>query len=64
MTAWMVLAVLACAAVGVWLGQRIGGGGPGMIALIAITCAVLGSFAPVTLRWMAAQARDRQRPRP
>ena len=34
------------AAVGGWIGSRVGDGGTGMVVLIAATLGVLGSFLP------------------
>ena len=54
----MVIALI-CAGLGGWLGATIADD-TGTIVLVAVTCGVLGSFAPVTLRW-AADARHRDR---
>jgi hypothetical protein len=51
---------LTCAGLGVWLGDTIAGD-TGSIIVVALTCGVLGSFAPVTARWAAGEARKRER---
>jgi hypothetical protein len=44
--AWIIAAVAVCAALGGWAGSHLGDGKIGMVALIAATCGVLGSFLP------------------
>jgi hypothetical protein len=51
--------VLVCAALGAWAGHHVGDGGPGNIALIAATCAVLGSFVPNAVLWVRGRLRGR-----
>lgn len=51
---------LACAGLGVWLGKTVAQDA-GSIIVIALTCGVLGSFAPTTIRWAAGSARKRDR---
>ena len=63
LTPWIIATVLLCAGVGAWFGHRIGGGGPGIIALISATCGVLGSFVPGTVLRLAGRRRHGQRPR-
>jgi hypothetical protein len=43
---WIAAMIALFAALGGWLGSHIGDGGPGMVALIAATLGVLGSFLP------------------
>ena len=62
LTAWIIGTVLVCAALGAWAGHHIGDGGTGNIALIGATCAVLGSFLPVTASRIWARLRSRGRP--
>lgn len=52
---------LAFAGLGLWLGTTVADD-VGSIAVIVAACAVLGSFAPTTFRWVAA-VRRRARPR-
>ncbi len=56
---WIIAVVVVCAALGAWAGHHVGGGGPGNIALIAATCAVLGSFLPNAVLWLRARLRSR-----
>jgi hypothetical protein len=56
---WIIATVLVCAALGAWAGHHVGGGGPGNIALIAATCAVLGSFVPNAVVWVCLRLRGR-----
>ncbi len=56
---WIIAVVLVCAGLGAWAGHHVGGGGPGNIALIAATCAVLGSFLPNFTLWVRARLRER-----
>jgi hypothetical protein len=49
---------LLAAGLGLWLGTTVADD-VGSIVVIALTCAVLGSFAPVTARWVAGEARRR-----
>jgi hypothetical protein len=51
--------MLACAALGAWGGHQIGDGGPGSIALVSATCAVLGSFLPGAASWLRERLRGR-----
>jgi hypothetical protein len=62
LTPWIIGSVVACALLGAWGGQHVGGGGPGNIALISATCAVLGSFVPGAVLWIRARLRGRGRP--
>jgi hypothetical protein len=57
LTIWITAMALVCAGLGAWAGHHIGGGGPGNIALIAATCAVLGSFLPNTVLWLRSRLR-------
>jgi hypothetical protein len=50
----------ACAGLGLWLGTAIADD-IGSIAVVVAACAVLGSFAPTTIRWVAS-TRRRSRP--
>jgi hypothetical protein len=52
---------LAFAGLGLWLGMSVADDA-GSVAVIAAACAVLGSFAPTTFRWVAG-ARRRARSR-
>jgi hypothetical protein len=52
---------LAFAGLGLWLGTTVADDA-GSIAVIAAACAVLGSFAPTTFRWVSG-VRRRTRPR-
>lgn len=53
---------VACAGLGLWLGTTITDD-TGTIVLVVAGCAVLGSFAPVTARWInGARKRDRLSP--
>jgi hypothetical protein len=61
LTIWIIAMVLVCAALGAWAGHHIGAGGPGNIALIAATCAVLGSFVPNAVVWAHGRLRGRRR---
>jgi uncharacterized membrane protein YfcA len=58
----LMIAVIAviCAGLGLWLGTSVADD-LGSIAVIVATCAVLGSFAPTTIRWVVS-ARRRSRP--
>ena len=47
---------LACAGLGLWLGNTVADD-TGSIVLITLGCAVLGSFAPGTIRWIAGSTR-------
>ena len=60
MTLLIAAIALACAGLGVWLGQAVAQDA-GSIIVIALTCGVLGSFAPTTIRWAAGTARRRDR---
>ena len=60
MTLLIAAIALACAGLGVWLGQAVAQD-TGSIIVIALTCGVLGSFAPTTIRWAAGTARRRDR---
>ena len=60
---WIAMALLACAALGGWLGQRISGNA-GMVVLLAAVCGVLGSFIPGSVRWTGLQLRRRGRGQP
>lgn len=64
LTPWIIVSVLACAGLGAWFGHRIGDGGPGNIALISATCAVLGSFLPTTVLWVRSRLHAGNRPLP
>ena len=50
----------ACAGLGLWLGTAIADD-IGSIAVVVAGCAVLGSFAPTTIRWVTS-SRRRSRP--
>jgi hypothetical protein len=56
----ILLLALACAGLGLWLGTTIASD-TGSIVVVAVTCGVLGSFAPITVRWLAGEARKRDR---
>jgi uncharacterized membrane protein YfcA len=58
----LLIAVIAAAgaALGLWLGTAIADD-VGSIAVVVAACAVLGSFAPTTIRWVAS-TRRRSRP--
>jgi hypothetical protein len=58
MTLLIAAIALACAGLGVWLGTSVATDS-GSIIVIALTCGVLGSFAPVTVRWAAGEVRKR-----
>jgi hypothetical protein len=60
MTLLIAAIALACAGLGVWLGKTIATD-TGSIVVVALTCGVLGSFAPVTARWAAGEVRKRDR---
>lgn len=49
---------LACAGLGVWLGETVAPDASTII-VIALTCGVLGSFAPTAIRWVAGSVRRR-----
>lgn len=51
----------ACAGLGLWLGTAIADD-IGSIAVVVAGCAVLGSFAPTTIRWVTSSSRRRSRP--
>ena len=52
---------MACAGLGLWLGTTVADDvGSGEIAVIVAACAVLGSFAPTTIRWVAAGGPSRR----
>jgi hypothetical protein len=59
MTLLIAAVAVACAGLGLWLGTTIADD-TGSIVLVVAGCAVLGSFAPVTVRWIAG-ARKRGR---
>lgn len=61
-TPWIIASVLAFAALGAWGGHQIGDGGPGNIALLSATGAVLGSFLPNAVLWIRARLRTRSLP--
>jgi hypothetical protein len=50
----------ACAGLGLWLGTAIADD-IGSIAVVVAGCAILGSFAPTTIRWVNS-SRRRSRP--
>lgn len=54
---WIIATVVACAALGGWLGSHLGDGKAGMIALIGATCGVLGSFLPGSVTWVRGRVR-------
>jgi outer membrane lipoprotein SlyB len=54
-TLWIIVAVVACAALGGWAGSHLGDGQGGMVILIGATCGVLGSFLPGSVRWVRAR---------
>jgi len=58
LTVWIVVAVVACAGLGAWLGHHVGSGNTGNIVLIAATCAVLGSFLPGAVVWVRGRLRN------
>ena len=60
-TAWIIGAVVVCAALGALAGHHIGDGGGGNIALVSATCAVLGSFLPGSVLQLRARLRSRGR---
>lgn len=57
MVVWIAIVIAACAALGGWLGSRIGNGGTGMVVLIAATLGVLGSFLPGSVLRVASRLR-------
>jgi hypothetical protein len=57
LTPWIIGTVLVCAALGAFFGHHIGDGGPGNIALLSATCAVLGSFLPGGAARLTARLR-------
>jgi hypothetical protein len=59
MTLLIAAVAVACAGLGLWLGATIADD-TGSIVLVVAGCGVLGSFAPVTVRWIAG-ARKRGR---
>ena len=59
--ALIVAVALACAGLGLWLGTSVASDA-GSVAVIVAACAILGTFAPGTIRW-AAGARRRFRSR-
>jgi hypothetical protein len=60
MTLVIAALALACAGLGAWLGNTIADD-TGTIIVVALACGVLGSFAPGTIRWAAAEFRRRDR---
>jgi uncharacterized membrane protein YfcA len=58
----LLIAVIAAAGagLGLWLGTAITDD-VGSIAVVVAACAVLGSFAPTTIRWVTS-TRRRSRP--
>lgn len=56
---WIIVTVAVCAGLGAWAGHYVGGGGAGNVALIAATCAVLGSFLPGGVRLLRSRVRGR-----
>jgi hypothetical protein len=60
---WIIVVILACAALGAWLGSHIGGGHVGMVALIGATFGVLGSFLPGSVQWVRGRIRRAGGPR-
>jgi len=56
---WIIVAMVACAGLGAWLGSHIGGGNVGMIALVGATLGVLGSFLPGAVVWIRARTQGR-----
>jgi hypothetical protein len=56
----IVVIAVACAGLGLWLGTSFASDA-GSIAVVVAACAVLGSFAPVTLRWAAGARRKIRR---
>jgi uncharacterized protein YcfJ len=62
LTLWIIGTVLLCAALGALLGHHIGDGGPGNVALLSASCAVLGSFVPGTAARLRCRLRGRNRP--
>jgi hypothetical protein len=60
LTPLIVAIALACAGLGVWLGNTIADD-TGSIVVVALACGVIGSFAPGTIRWAAAEFRRRDR---
>lgn len=61
-SAWIIGAVVVCAALGALAGHHVGDGGGGNIALISATCAVLGSFLPGGVLQVRARLRTRAKP--
>lgn len=59
LTPWIIASVLVFAGLGAWGGLQIGDGGPGNIALLCATGAVLGSFLPNAVIWVRARLRAR-----
>ena len=49
---WIIVTVVACAALGGWAGSHLGDGRGGMVVLIGATCGVLGSFLPGSVLWV------------
>jgi biotin transporter BioY len=54
---WIILAMVAFATLGAFLGSHLGGGNVGMIVLIGATLGVLGSFVPTSVTWLRRRAR-------
>jgi hypothetical protein len=53
---WLSVAIaVACAGLGLWLGTTLADDISSIIVITA-ACGVLGSFAPVTYRWLAGAA--------
>jgi hypothetical protein len=62
MTLLIAAVAVACAGLGLWLGTTIADD-IGTIVLVVAGCGVLGSFAPVTIRWInGTRKRNRLSP--
>jgi uncharacterized protein YcfJ len=62
LTAWIIGAIVVCAALGALAGHQLGDGRAGNVALISATCAVLGSFLPGGVLLLRTRLRTRSKP--